>query len=118
MEYKEYKKKLESHIKALENAYNNTIILLNDEIEKDDSGKIKLSSAQRKNYIESVQKSAVASNDIMTMIRDKYTELEALNHKMSEANSSKEPLEKKELETIIEETTATKSGSALNEHLT
>lgn len=111
-----YKKRLVNHIKALENAYKNTIELLNDVIEKDDKGKIKMSSAQRKNYIESVQKSATASNDIMTMIRDKYTELESLNKEVIKVDDSKKKEKTKE-ETTFEEPPTNRSGSTLNDHL-
>lgn len=111
MEYKDYKKRLESHIEALEKAYQNTIELLNDDIQKDENGKIKMTESQRKNYIESVQKSAVASNDLITMIRDKYSELEALNMKQTSGDNKKEEVKVEENQIVVA------SGSALNEHL-
>jgi len=120
MEYTEkHKEKLKLHIEALENAYDNLILVLNSDVKKEkDSGEIKLTNSQIKDYADGIKKASTTASDLLTMIRDKYTELEALDKKPEE-DSSGDSDKKPEKKIIAEQddTPTKNTGSALNDHL-
>lgn len=75
----DYKKQLKSHIKALENSYENLIFMLNENPDKDNEGKMTLSEDKRKSYIESISKAAQGADDLLLRIKNKKSELEDLD---------------------------------------
>lgn len=103
---KDYKEKLQNHIDALENAYDNIITILNEEIEteeKDGVKRIALKDDKIKIYSDGLLKSAETADTILGRIRDKKEELFKLEH----PEQAKEKKEK----------TAEPNKSKLNKHL-
>ena len=75
---KSYEKQLEAHIKALEKGYDNVIILLNDDLEKDENDEITLKDDKKKIFADGVLKLAEASDALLARIKNKKDELEDL----------------------------------------
>lgn len=77
---KSYKEQLEDHIKALEKGYDNTILLLNDDLDKNDKDEITLKDDKKKTFAEGVLKLAQTADQLIGMIRTKKEELEDLEN--------------------------------------
>ncbi|QQV91511.1 hypothetical protein M1M25_gp075 [Tenacibaculum phage Gundel_1] len=77
---KEYKQQLKDHITALEKGYDNLILILKEDVEKDDEGKIALKDDKIKSYADGILKAAQASDDFLLRIKTKKTELEELEN--------------------------------------
>ena len=75
-----YIERLEAHISALEKSYDNVIMVLNEDVDKDKDGKVKLRDSQIKVYAEGVAKSSETANSLLIMIKDKYDELDRLKN--------------------------------------
>ena len=75
-----YKDRLTKHIEALEKSCDNLIEILNEDVEKDEEGKIKLKDLQKKTFAEGISKSAETATALLLMIKEKKTELEGLDN--------------------------------------
>ena len=116
VDVKEYKEKLKAHITALEKAYDNVVSVLNQDIKTDkDSGEIKLTNSQIKDYADGIKKASQTANELISMIRDKHTELESLEKEGNKKPDSEVPKIEESDEEKVD--VSRPSGSALNEHL-
>ena len=77
---KSYKEKLKEHIEALEKGYDNTILLLNDDLDKNDDDEITLKDDKKKTFAEGVLKLAQTADQLISMIKIKREELEELEN--------------------------------------
>lgn len=88
---KTYKEKLIEHIKALNKSYDNVILLLNDDLEKDEStNKVSMKDDKKKTFAEGVLKLGEASEYLLKKIKEKNEELDALNKKSDNDTPRKE----------------------------
>lgn len=78
---KSYKQQLKEHIEALENGYKNTLLILNEDPDKDEeTEEILLSDDKIKSYIDGILKAGQAADDFLSRIKVKKTELEELEN--------------------------------------
>lgn len=107
-----YKERLKKHIEALETAYDNVIVVLNEDIKKDDKGDIKIKDTQKKIFAEGIDKLSNTADDLMKKIKESRNELDKLNKPKpkKEGEGEKTP----EIEEPKEEGS---SNSNLNDHL-
>lgn len=82
-----YKVRLERHIKALDNAYENIISILEEDIEKEtpkdgNEEKIKLKDDKIKTYADGIEKASKTADYLLNQIKIKEAELEELNKKV------------------------------------
>jgi hypothetical protein len=79
---KTYKDKLIEHIEALNKSYDNVILLLNDDLEKDEkTSKVSMKDDKKKTFAEGVMKLGEASEYLLVKIKQKNEELDSLNKK-------------------------------------
>lgn len=79
----DYEKRLARHIKALDIAYENIILILEEDVEKktdkkDGEEKIALKDAQIKTYAEGIKKAVETANYILAEIKVKQDEYDKL----------------------------------------
>tara|TARA_R100000781_G_scaffold114332_3_gene84863 strand:+ start:2737 stop:3069 length:333 start_codon:yes stop_codon:yes gene_type:complete len=99
MENKEEKKRIKRHIEALEKSYENLIIILNEDIEKDEeTGKVKLKDAQKKVFAEGIMKASEAATSLIKMITDKKKELKELDNEETEEKQEVKVNDKRKVE--------------------
>ena len=77
---KTYKDKLIEHIEALNKSYDNVILLLNDDLEKDDEDNVLMKDDKKKTFAEGVMKLGEASEYLL--IKQKNEEIDSLNKKV------------------------------------
>jgi hypothetical protein len=78
---KTYKVKLIEHIEGLNKSYDNVILLLNDDLEKDDEDNVTMKDDKKKTFAEGVMKLGEASEYLLNKIKEKNEELDSLNKK-------------------------------------
>lgn len=90
---KSYKEKLKEHIEALEKGYDNTILLLNDDLDKNDDDEITLKDDKKKTFAEGVLKLAQTADQLISMIKIKREELEELENPKTREEKKEETKE-------------------------
>lgn len=87
----DYEQRLEKHIEALEKSYDNIILMLKEDIEKTDDGKIKLKDSQRKVYAEGILKASETADSIIKQIKSKQQELDKIRNPEKPQDGTPEP---------------------------
>lgn len=90
---KSYEEQLESHIEALEKGYDNTILLLNDDLDTNDNDEITLKDDKKKTFAEGVLKLAQTADQLISMIKVKKDELEKLKEEKKPQSEREEKID-------------------------
>ena len=103
--------RLKKHIEALENAYKNIVFFLNQELDKDDDGNVKMNDDKIKTYADGISKAASTADTLLTDIEAKKTQLLDLEKEISGEPKEEAPKEK------VKELVAEKKSNPLNGNL-
>ena len=105
--------RLKKHIEALENAYKNIVFFLNQELDKDDDGNVKMNDDKIKTYADGISKAASTADTLLTDIEAKKTQLLDLEKEISGAEVAKEEAPKEKVKELVAE----KKSNPLNGNL-
>lgn len=94
------KERLEKHIKALEKGYDNLLLILNQDLEKNEDNQVKLKDTAKEEYAKGVLKVAHTSNEVLAMINKANIDLAAIS---GEENLVEEIKKEEEAEEFNEE---------------
>ena len=98
---KEKIERLETHIEALQKSYDNMILILNQDVEKDDKGDVKLKDTQKRIFAEGTMKVAESADSLLSMIDNQKIKLNSLKSGIyldQETDDNEKPSEKSKTE--------------------